>query len=82
MRRQEAIAGAFGSATSALGFVDEAVPLYMKAKADKKFVKSGDNLASWAPSGTYSSVDAQGNAISTNAPQKGFTVQYPGLTSL
>ena len=32
MRKQQAIEGAFGSATSALGFANDAVPLYMKAK--------------------------------------------------
>jgi hypothetical protein len=82
MRKQKAIEGAFGSATSALGFAADAVPLYKTISADKQFLDSGDKLASWAPKGTYSSVDAQGNKISTNVKPANWMSDTPGLNFL
>ena len=56
LRKQQAIAGAFGSATSALGFINDAVPLYKKQKAAK--VKNTPKVA-YTPDGLTEVVGAQ-----------------------
>lgn len=56
LRRNKAIEGAIGSAGSALGFANEAVPLYMKQKAAK--VKSVPKVA-YTPDGLTEVVGAQ-----------------------
>jgi len=58
MRKQKAIAGAFGSATSALGFANDAVPLYMKAKENKSTQATTPNV-SYTPDGLVPVVGGQ-----------------------
>gem|GEM_PF-6427580 len=79
LRRNQAIEGAFGSGVAALGYANDSIDLYKKAK-------DIPNLAKYAPEGTYTTTDSKGNLISTNVKPVGGDIDWmsssPGLTNL
>ena len=77
MRKQQAIAGAFGSATSALGFANDAVPLYQARKKAQPFVPSA------APTGQPILTDPnQANKVVGATSVMPDWASAPGLTNL
>lgn len=72
MAAQQGFAGLAGSGAQIAGMIGDNAETWMEKyqesraaqRADSEFTASGDKLASWAPEGTTSGVDAEGNPIS------------------
>ena len=72
MAAQQGFAGLAGSGAQIAGMLGDNAETWMEKykesraakRADSEFKASGDKLASWAPEGTTSGVDAEGNPIS------------------
>ena len=72
MAAQQGFAGLAGSGAQIAGMIGDNAETWMEKyqesraakRADKEFKASGDKLASWAPEGTTSGVDEDGNPIS------------------